>query len=130
MRLNNALNAGEFLLRPLRRLQIAKYNDTTSAGRRQGFRELFFTSLHRGAAGAFLQRLSERVKPGAVRILRRNTINCPGAWYNLVPDAHITDNTDDCLVWLSCVCAENTLRVNARCYARSSRVRAENTQHR
>ena len=89
MRLNNALNAGEFLLRPLRRLQIAKYNDTTSAGRRQGFRELFFTSLHRGAAGAFLQRLSERVKPGAVRILRRNTINCPGAWYNLVPGAHI-----------------------------------------
>ena len=27
--MNNALNAGEFLLRPLRRLQIAKYNDTT-----------------------------------------------------------------------------------------------------
>jgi hypothetical protein len=43
MRLDNALNAGEFLLlHPLRRLQIAKYNDTTSAGRRQGFRGLFF----------------------------------------------------------------------------------------
>jgi len=29
MRLNNALSAGEFLLCPLRLLQIAKHNDTT-----------------------------------------------------------------------------------------------------
>ncbi len=36
MRLNNALKAGEFLLRPLRRLQIAKYNDTTPVAGCQG----------------------------------------------------------------------------------------------
>lgn len=36
MRLGNALNAGEFLLRPLRRLQIAKYNDTTAVAGCQG----------------------------------------------------------------------------------------------
>ena len=68
---------------------VCKLRNTMIPRRRGGVKAFADCFLHYGVAGAFLQRLSGRVEPGAVRILRRNTINCPGAWYNLVPGAHI-----------------------------------------